>query len=89
MASRNGPGQLTVAEFHTQYGNRKNQGDGIGQNDGPFAQQYAIDQPAKHTKGKEGIHAQREGFRIACAKGFNCLRNKRKSGGNGCRITEY
>ncbi len=77
-----------VSELHSQYGKCQEKGQRIGQDNGPFAQENSVDEPANNPESEKSIHPQREGFRVACAESFDGLRHERERGGDGCQVAE-
>jgi len=58
-----------VAQLHQQNHQRQTGGDKVGNDDGPGLHQDAVNQPKRHARREQAVHAQRNAAHIAGAEG--------------------
>jgi hypothetical protein len=74
-----------VAQLHQQNHQRQTGGDNVGNDDGPGLHQDTVNQPKRHARREQAVHAQRNAAHIAGAEGVPGLRHKaggRQDGGH-------
>ena len=72
-----------VAQLHQQNHQRQTGGDNVGNDDGPGLHQDAVNQPKRHARREQAVHAQRNAAHIAGAEGVPGLRHKAGGGQDG------
>ena len=72
-----------VAQLHQQNHQSQTGGDNVGNDDGPGLHQDAVNQPKRHARREQAVHAQRNAAHIAGAEGVPGLRHKAGGGQDG------
>lgn len=72
-----------MLQFKNQDAAGEQQGDGIGHNDGQFAQKDAVHQPAKDANGEDNVHTEADPFGIFGFEDMHHLWHKGNGGTGG------